>query len=174
MIGDVWADCLPESHRDALSDAMFILVDDFLDDPEDISLCIAALPPKLLHRYDGLFRRKFLVTLLTVGYKLALTEPPAHLLSCTAEELALYVLIEEARCTLMAQGIKADCSEFADQAFQDDMDIMILYDMSLDGIEDSAVDEEMAFGNLQFDKWFYPFLNASTPVHPYTAEDRSK
>ena len=54
------------------------------------------------------------------------------------------------------------------------MDIMILYDMSLDGIEDSAVDEEMAFGNLQFDKWFEPFLNASTPVHPYTAEDRSK
>ena len=174
MIGDAWADCLAKSHRDALNDTLCILVDDFLNDPEDISHCIAALPPKFLYRYDGLFRRKFLVTLLTVGYKLALTEPPAHLLSCTAEELALYVLIEEARGALMAQEISADFSEFEDKAFQDDMDIMILYDMSLDGIEDSPVDEEMAFGNLQFDKWFEPFLNASTPVHPYTAEDRSK
>jgi len=173
MIGDVWADCLPENHRDALNDALCILVDDFLNNPDDVNtLCVSALPPKFLHRYDGLFRRKFLVTLLTVGYKLALTEPPVHLLSCTAEELALFVLIEEAKDALESQGIFADFTEFKDQAFQDDMDIMILYDMSLDGIEDSAVDEEMAFGNLQFDKWFEPFLNASTPVHPYTAEDR--
>ena len=174
MIGDVWADCLPEDHRDALSDALCILVDDFLNDPdEDNTLCVSALPPKFLHRYDGLFRRKFLVTLLTVGYKLALTEPPVHLLSCTAEELALFVLIEEAKDVLESQGIIADFTEFEDQAFQDDMDIMVLYNMSLDGIEDSSIGDEMGYGNLEFDKWFEPFLNASTPVHPYTADDIS-
>jgi hypothetical protein len=171
MIGDVWADCLPESHREALSDALCILVDDFLNDPDyDNSLCISALPSRFLHRYDGSFRRKFLVTLLTVGYKLALTEPPVHLLSCTAEELALYLLIEEARNALIEQGTGADFSEFEDQAFQDDMDILVLYDMSVDGIEDSAIGDDMALDSLHFDKWFEPFLNASTPVHPYTAD----
>ena len=104
---------------------------------------------------------------------MALTEPPVHLLSCTAEELALYVLIEEARNALNEQGTGADFSEFEDQAFQDDMDILVLYDMSLDGIDDNAIGDGMGFGNLEFDKWFEPFLNASTPVHPYTADDRS-
>ena len=50
------------------------------------------------------------------------------------------------------------------------MDINILYDMSLDGIEDTSVGDNMAFANLQFDKWFEPFLNASSPVHPYALE----
>ena len=51
------------------------------------------------------------------------------------------------------------------------MDINILYDMSLDGIEDTTVGDNMAFANLEFDQWFEPFLNASTPVHPYTIEE---
>ena len=69
MIGDAWADCLATSHRDALNDALCILVDDILNEPEDISRWSAAAPPKFLHRCDGLFRRKFRVTLLTVGYE---------------------------------------------------------------------------------------------------------
>ena len=30
MIGNSWDDCLPESHREALHDALDLLVDDFL------------------------------------------------------------------------------------------------------------------------------------------------
>jgi hypothetical protein len=51
------------------------------------------------------------------------------------------------------------------------MDISVLYDMSLDGIEDTAIGDNMAFANLQFDQWFEPFLNATTPVHPYAADE---
>ena len=172
MIGNSWDDCLPESHREALHSALCLLVDDFLNDPDyDEPLCVTALPSKYLHRYDGGFRRKFLVTLLTVGYKLAQSEPPAPLLSCAAEELALHVLIEEASEGLRAQGIEPDFSEFEDRVFQDDMDIAILYDMALDGIEDAAVGDSMGYANLQFDQWFEPFLNASTPIHPYAAEE---
>ena len=170
MIGNAWDDCLPESHRDALHTALCLLVDDFLNDPDDDApLCVTALPPKYLHRYDGGFRRQFLVTLLTVGYKLAQSEPPVPLLTCTAEELGLHVLIEEAREGLKTQGIEPQFSEFEERAFQDDMDIEILYDMALDGIEDSAVGDSMRYANLQFDQWFEPFLNATTPVHPYAA-----
>ena len=172
MIGNAWDNCLPESHREALHDALDLLVDDFLNDPEyDEPLCVTVLPSKYLHRYDGGFRRKFLVTLLTVGYKLAQSEPPVPLFSCTAEELALHVLIEEATEGLKTQGIEPEFSEFEDQVYQDDMDINILYDMSLDGIEDTTIGDNMAFANLQFDQWFEPFLNASTPVHPYAAEE---
>ena len=170
MIGNSWDDCLPESHREALHNALCLLVDDFLDDPGyDRPLCVTALPSKYLHRYDGGFRRRFFITLLTVGYKLAQAEPPVPLLSCTAEELVLHVLIEEAREGMKEQGIEPEFSEFQDQAFQDDMDIAILYDMALDGIEDSPVGDSMSYENLQFDQWFKPFLNASTPIHPYTA-----
>ena len=103
MIGASWKDCLPESHREALYGSLCLLVDDFLDDPEsDEPLLVTALPPTNMPRYGGAFRRKFLVALLTVGYKLALPDPPIRLLSCTAEELALHVLIEEAR-----EGLKA-------------------------------------------------------------------
>ncbi len=170
MIGNPWDDCLPESHREALHDALCLLVDDFLNDPEyDEPLCVTVLPSKYLHRYDGGFRRKFIVTLLTVGYKLAQPEPPVPLFSCTAEELGLHVLIEEAREGLKAQGIEPELSGFEDRAFQDDMDVEILYDMALDGIEDNPVGDSMGYGNLQFDQWFEPFLNATTPIHPYAA-----
>ncbi len=132
MIGNAWDDCLPESHREALHTALCLLVDDFLNDPDyDETLFITALPPKYLLHYDGGFRRKFFVTLLTVGFKLAQSEPPVPLCSCTAEELGLHVLIEEAREGLTAQGFEPDFSEFEDQVFQDDMDIKILYDMAL-------------------------------------------
>ncbi len=172
MIGASWKDCLPESHREALHDALCLLVDDFLNDPDyHEPLLITALPSRYLHRYSGAFRRKFLVALLTVGYKLALPEPPVPFLTCSAEELALYVLIEEAREGLKANGTESDFSEFEDRAFQDDMDIGILYDMALDGVEDTTVGDNMGYGNLQFDQWFEPFLNASTPVHPYAAEE---
>ena len=172
MIGNAWGDCLPENHREALHNALDLLVDDFLNDPDyDEPLLITALPSKYLLQYDGGFRRKFLVTLLTVGYKLAQPEPPVPLFSCTAEELALHVLIEEAREGLKTQGIEPEFSEFEDRAFQDDMDIEILYDMALDGIEDSPVGDSMRYANLQFDQWFEPFLSATTPVHPYVAEE---
>ncbi len=83
----------------------------------------------------------------------------------------MHVIIEEAKEGLEARGIERDFSEFEDQVYQDDMDISVLYDMSLDGIEDSSVGDNMAFANLQFDQWFEPFLNASTPVHPYVTEE---
>ena len=43
--------------------------------------------------------------------------------------------------------------------------------MSVDGIEDTTVGAEMAYGNLGFDEWFEPFLNATMPIQPYAAED---
>lgn len=174
-IGDAWEDFLTRSHCEALHFSLCMLVDDFLNNPEDEEpLFVALLPPKYLLHYDNVFRRKFFVNILTVGYKLSLSKPPVPLLSCTAEELALHVLIEDAKSRLSAQEITPDFLKFEDTAFQDDGDIMILYDMSLDGVESTSIGDNMAYANLHFSNWFEPFLNASTPVHPYAADDESE
>lgn len=174
MIGEAWSGCLPESHRKALYSALCDLVDEFLDDlSDDENFCISELPEKYRLRYDGLFRRRFLVTVLTVGYKLALPEPLAPLPSCTAEELALHILIEQAKNQLQAEAIESDFSLFVILAFQD-LDFEVLYDMAMDGIEDTTVGTEMAYDNLPFDNWFEPFLNATMPIHPYAAEDAAE
>ena len=75
------------------------------------------------------------------------------------------MLIEEAREALKAKGTEPEFSEFEDRVFQD-VDIDILYKMVLDGIEDTTVGDRMSYAYLQFDQWFEPFLNASTPIHP--------
>lgn len=150
------------------------MVDEFLDDIGDYeNFCISELPDKYRLRYDGLFRHKFVVTLITVGYKLALTEPLDPLPSRTAEELALHILIEQAKNELQADAIEPDFSSFVSLAFQD-FDFEVLYDMSVDGIEDTRVGAEMAYGDLRFDEWSKPFLNATMPIHPYAAEDAAE
>ncbi len=78
-----------------------------------------------------------------MGYKLALPEPPVPLLSCTAEELALDVLLTEAKARLRSNGIEPEFSEVEELAFQDDLDIEIFCDIALDGSEGASVGDQM-------------------------------
>ena len=87
------------------------------------------------------------------------------MIACTAEELALHILIEQATAILETYEIDADFTDFEDHVFQD-IDHEFLYDMSMDGIEDSEKGKEMAIANLSFSDWFKPFDNASMPIHP--------
>ena len=148
QIAQYWADDLPESHREALYDALCILTDDFLGDNEHIDSLIAYfLPQKYSLQYTGIFLRRFFTTLLTVGYKLAQDPLPVPLLSCTAEESALHILIEEATHLLEESGIETQFGLFEDDAFQDS-DFEYLYEMQFDGIEDSK--------GIQFEFSFIP------------------
>lgn len=170
-IGEYWSEELPESHRKALYGALCILTDDFLGDAEhDKTLIASLLPSRHLPRYTGLFYRRFFVAILTVGYKLGQDEPPLPLLSCTAEELALHVLIEEAKYLLEEEDVEAGFGLFEDVVFQD-ADFEYLYVDRFDGIEDSDTGAKLAIGNLHFDEWFEPFLNAFTQIHPYSRSE---
>ena len=96
MISNSWDDCLPESHREALHSALCMLVDDFLNDPDyDEPLFITSLPSKYLLQYDGGFRRKFLVTLLTVGYKLAQPNRQFHFFPVPQRNWACMCLLKK-------------------------------------------------------------------------------
>ena len=116
---------------------------------------------------NKLANRRIFVSLLTAGYKLGQDKPPLPLLSCTAEELALHVIIEEAKYILEEEEVEADFNLFEDVVYQD-ADFEYLYMDKFDGIEDSEAGAELGIGNLHFDEWFEPFLNASVQVHPYS------
>jgi len=109
------------------------------------------------------------VTLLTVGYKLAQPEPPHLLLSCTAEELALRALVDEAKELLAQDGIEADFALFEDDVFED-TDYEFLFQPEADGIEDSAEAARLGISRLRFDEWFTRFDGAASEVHPYSSD----
>jgi hypothetical protein len=169
-LGEAWSDELSQPYREALHSAFVELVDNYftVEDRQD-NLIADGMPPKYRHRYDELFLRRFFATFLTVGYKLALREPPAPLLSCTAEELACAIIIGLAEVHLEEKGIKADFGGFEEEIYQD-TDFKFLYRPDMDGIEDSPEFSHLGIGPLRLDEWFEPFLNATTPVHPYSVD----
>ena len=65
--------------------------------------------------------------------------------------------------------MKADFGGFEEEIYQDS-DFKLLYQPDMDGIEDSPEFSHLGIGLLRFDEWFIPFDNASTAVHPYSAE----
>jgi len=64
------------------------------------------------------------------------------------------------------QDIEDDFDPFEEVVFQD-FDFEILYQMELDGLEDSDAGAIMGVANLRFNDWFKPFKNAASEVHPY-------
>ena len=166
-LADYWENVLPESHREALHQAVSMLVDDFLGTTEHKdSLLISFLPPRYVPRYNELFSKMFFAVFMSVAYQLAQASPPVPTLSCIAEELACHALISEAEVLLKEQGVDPEFGIFEDEIFQD-ADYEYLFSGELDGIEDSDMGDRLGIGHLHFDEWFEPFLNAQTEVHPY-------
>lgn len=164
---EAWSNCLPKNHREALYSALEILSDEFFEDDleDEEHVYRVLLPRKYYTKYTPLFLKQFYTTLLTVGYKLAISEKSDTLIACTAEELALHILIERASTLLEEDGIDADFSLFEDEIYQD-LDFEYLYELEMDGIEDNEEGAELRIVNLHFSDWFKPFDNASMPVHP--------
>ena len=86
-----------------------------------------------------------------------------------AEELAYHALISEAEVLLEEQGIEPEFGGFEDEIFQD-ADYDYLFNGEFDGIEDSDVGTRLGIGNLHFDEWVEPFLNAQTAPQPYVQD----
>ena len=169
-VAQYWSYCLPESHREALHSALCLLSDDFFADAEGQAPLLAGLLPRAyLARYNEGFLRKWFVTVSTVGYKLAQAQPPSPLLSCTAEELALRALVDEAKELLDQEGIEADFGLFEDDVFED-VDYEFLFRPETDGIEDSATGASLGISRLRFDEWFTRFEGAASEVHSYCSD----
>jgi hypothetical protein len=169
---EAWSKYLPENHRKALHTALCVISDQFFDyDLEsEENIFRELLPRQYLSFYTPLFLKCFFATFLTVGYKLALPKKFDTLIACTAEELALHILISEATAILETWGYEADFDIFEDAIYQD-WDFEFLYDSENNLNRSSELQDELDCANLHPSKWFKPFLNASMPVHPYCQDE---
>jgi hypothetical protein len=133
------------------------------------------LPARYALQYDGLFARRFLVTVIAMITRF--TDGSFQQLSCVAEELALRLLLNEAHVTLetfglLDDGVSAALEAFADNVYED-MDHEWLYDDSVDGIDESPVGEALGVAPMGFKAWFTPF-SKDRYVHPYAADERER
>lgn len=162
---------LAASQWEALYDANVMLVDQIIDDLANLAegnpfsdLTIAgSLPRPFLTRYDEGFLRRFLMCMASVGLKLRL--PGFHALGCTAEEIALRIMIDDAAAFLQDRGMDGDFGDWEELVFEDS-DHRWLWDPGSDGIGYSDDTEFLGVANLRFEEWFVPF-NPPRVVHPY-------
>ena len=162
---------LPDNHWEALYQAVVILTDEVMSDLISCSqgdgpkswFIEFHLPPKYLPRYDEGFLRKFLACLMSVGLKMRL--PGFHPLGCVAEEIALRAVRLEAESILQDNGDSFDYSDWEEVVYED-VDYEHLYELALDGIEDSGIGTMLGMGNLRYEEWFLPF-NTPRNMHPY-------
>lgn len=173
-----YAPLMPEDHRDALRAAAAMVVDHIFEDLQSVdgaqrpdwNWLQVFLPEAYLHRYDVMFAQRFLVSVVSVGLKLAQDEPTE--LSSVAEELALNAIIDQAEAWLDVEGKKADFELFRDEVYQD-FDFELLLSPEFDGVEYAGIIAAGGMANLSFKDWFKPFDNAP-PVHPYVDEPQEQ
>ncbi len=179
-IGQAYTNALTPQEQQALQASCDILIDSIFDDlqnvkkPEDVANTMLGiyLPERYLYQYTPLFLRKFAVCILTVAWKLA--QPEHMALSSLAEELAAWVILQEAK-----RYLEDDTDEEVENAFDtfiaayfEDTDFEYLYNNAYDGIEETEVAQFMGLSPLAFRDWFSPFSDEpSRTPHPYVIED---
>jgi hypothetical protein len=180
LMGQAYTGVLTPHEQQALQASCDILIDSLFDalqnvkKPQDVAHTMVGLylPERYLYKYTPYFLRKFAVCLITVAWKLA---QPRHIpLSSLAEELAAWVIIQEAQ-----RQLEDETDAEAENAFDafidtyfEDTDFEFLYDDRYDGIEETELAQILGISPLAFQDWFTPFSDEPfrTP-HPYVIED---
>lgn len=171
---------LSRAQREALLHGAVVLIDELFDDFIHISeggtvedtMVLSDLPPQFQHHYKVLFVKSFIVCVVRVADRLARWRG-GTIPASTAECLALRLIIERAKLLLEMKGKVAgkdqelDFDLFEEVAFPD-LDIELLFDLALDGIEDTDVARTMGMV-LKPSEWFKPTYG---PVHPYVLDER--
>lgn len=180
LMGQAYTKVLTLPEQQALLGSCDLLIDTIFDDiesvekPEDVvnTMVGSYLPERYLYKYTPYFLRKFAVCIITVAWKLA---QPRHMpLSSLAEELAAWVIIQEAIRRLEDEAdeeVENAFDAFIDMYFED-TDFEFLYNDSYDGIEETELAQVMGISSLAFQDWFIPFSDEpSRTPHPYVIED---
>ena len=151
------------------SAALFI-ADTYRDD-DQLDLLRQQLPPVARRLTDDAWMRRFVSSFDALADRLASGRfASEQLASCTAEEMALHLVIDLAE-DFVADGMfpmqdhlpahgEADTDfESAREVLFRDHDVLMLFNASLDGIEDDSnqISEDFRFANLHPRDWFVTF-----------------
>jgi hypothetical protein len=157
----------------ALFQASVIVLDDLFEDldtlrqerfgstvaeaSDDTFLVLDELPPRYAHRYDALFTQQLIVAMVDVTRRFTAGWEP---LGCIAQELALRLILNgaEVQLELAEVELEEDWRAGVEAALFEDPDHEMLFDASLDGIEDdSEFLATMGAAPMAFADWFKPF-----------------
>jgi hypothetical protein len=167
---------LDRKHRELIAEAANMLSIEWLDDfcqarrsaddhiSQDASMR-EALPPKHWGRYTSFFAARLIQSLHVVTHVLGDPEAREPYFSNTAEELAFAALI--ARAEMLDED--ADFGMFH-ELMTEDVDIELLWDMSLDGVEGASPPDIRRPVNLEFNRWFLPFRPEGTWTNPFNED----
>jgi len=140
-------------------------------------LLMRELPPIAQRLADDAWMRRFASCFDLLAGRLARGGfLPEELASCTAEEMALHLVVDVAE-NFVSEGIlppedqlpgygEADADfEWAREVLFRDHDVLMLFDPSLDGIEDETgeIQEQYRFANLHPRDWFVTFPDQKSP-----------
>ena len=157
----------------ALFQASVIVLDDLFEDldtlrqerfgstvgeaEDDTFLVLDELPVRYAHRYDTLFAQQLIVAMVEVTRRFTAGWEP---LGCVAEELALRLILNgaEVQLELAEVDLEDDWRSVVEAALFEDPDHEMLFDASLDGIEDDAdFLATLGAAPMGFADWFKPF-----------------
>jgi hypothetical protein len=136
-----------------------------------------SLPPIVQRVADEIWMERFVACFEALARRLEAGGFDAtHITTCTAEEMALHLVIDAAEGATgdgsLATDLSLPASPDRDEDFDAirelcfrDHDVLLLFDASLDGIEapNSALDEHGLFANLHPQAWFLPFEDDGLP-----------
>ena len=128
------------------------------------------LPGRYAHRYDALFIQEFIVATVDVTRRFTSGWEP---LACVAQELALRMILNGAEFQLELAEVKLSDGwrSTVEDALFEDLDHEMLFDASLDGIEDDSESlAELRSAPLAFADWFRPF-NSDRHLPPYLLDE---
>ncbi len=138
---------------------------------EDVAFFVLhELPSRYAHRYDALFIQEFIVATVDVTRRFTCGWEP---LACVAQELALRMILNGAEFQLELAEVKLSDGwrSAVEDALFEDLDHEMLFDASLDGIEDDSESlAELRSAPLAFADWFRPF-NSDRQLPPYLLDE---
>ena len=140
-------------------------------DAEVSDLLRRALPPSAGRMADDVWMERFVACFQALATRLARGRfASSQLASCTGEEMALHLVIDSAEAGLSDDAIPVNESlpadperdgdfDWAREVLFRDHDVLLLFNPSLDGIEDddSDLSQRYMFANLHPRRWFLPF-----------------
>lgn len=148
------------------------LADEYQDE-DTWDLLREELPRLAQARADGAWMARFVLGFEAIAARMTRGAGDlSRLASCTGDEMALHLVIDEAESSL-AEGLlsapeflpedaeRDDDFEWARDVMFRDHDVLLLFDPALDGVDDPASElhQRFRFANLQPGRWFLPFAD---------------